>query len=108
MDSLFDTSFTCHQPFRKFEPLIRFDIDGNPQPRKPLQNVPSLPQQESKAALPAKTSEPKERPITNANQTKPIEDLKRKVSDMPPFGTEPKKKQQKQGSITAFFKKKEP
>lgn len=97
MESLFDTKYVNAQPLRKLEPLIRFDVDGNPQPRKPLNAAPTL----------------EEKVITNiaresklsATTTKPHDDLKRKVEGPPPAGSEPKKKQPKQTKIMEFFKK---
>lgn len=38
MEKLFKINVNT-QPLRKLEPLIRFDIDGNPQPRKPLTSL---------------------------------------------------------------------
>lgn len=36
METLFEVRFTNTQQLRSFEPLIRFDIDGRPQAKKPL------------------------------------------------------------------------
>lgn len=112
MESLFATDFHNKKPFRKYEPLIRFSIDGKPQPRKLLKD--SSPQLEQK--IPEKNEEVRPDPpqVTSipktiveppkSNQTS--EDLKRKLTDPPASGIEPKKKQQKQQSIMKFFNKK--
>ena len=102
MDSLFDKKYEIKQPLRKYEPLIRFDVDGNPQPRKPLsQTASERVAQPAPETAKAKVAEPVKH-VTPA--VKLHDDLKRKV-DGPASGMEPKKKQQKQTSITAFFKK---
>lgn len=95
MESLFDKDYVNTQPLRKYEPLIRFDLEGNPQPRRPLKDAP-----QTSSALKEAVEPPKPKP----SPPKP-EDLKRKVNDAPAPGMEPKKKQQKQTSIMNFFKK---
>lgn len=103
MDSLFETNFENTQPLRKFEPLIRFDIDGNPQPRRPLSDT--LKEEETQRVNEKLIEDKKSPPKTKASPPKQPEDLKRKVNDLPAAGIEPKRKQQKQTSITNFFKK---
>lgn len=93
MDSLFEKEYKNTQPLRKFEPLIRFDLEGNPLPRRPLGEVLTPKPQETK---------PKE---SRPQEPKPQEDFKRKV-DPTPSGFEPKRKQAKQQSIMSFFTKK--
>lgn len=100
MESLFDDKYSGISSLRKYEPLIRFDVDGKPQPRKPLSETPAL----DEKVAPIAESAPKAKPLQSAPSSKPHEDLKRKL-DAPPPGGEPKKKQQKQQSIMAFFKK---
>lgn len=96
MDSLFEDKYHSCPPMRKYEPLIRFNLDGQPQPRRILQG--------KKLEEPPKVCPPPE-----IRQTEPKksahEDLKRKVTE-PVSEPEPKRKQQKQQSIMAFFTKK--
>lgn len=123
MDSLFETNYVNTQPLRKYEPLIRFDSDGNPQRRKPLQeNALELDFKKEKqtsklktinshattvnSSKPAKSEESESLKSETTTHAKSNEDLKRKVSDPPAAGIEPKKKQQKQTSIMNFFAKK--
>lgn len=87
MDALFKTDYINKQPLRQYEPIIRFDLEGKPQPRKPLDGI-------AKRKSEVIETEPK-----TAG-----EDLKRKVNN-PPAVSEPKKKIQKQSSITSFFRK---
>lgn len=89
MDSLFEDKYDSHAPLRKYEPLIRYSLDGQPQPRRLLQEKPTIEIPKVSAPTPVM----------------PTQDLKRKVSEPTP-GTEPKRKQQKQQSIMAFFAKK--
>lgn len=87
MDTLFANDYVNTQPLRKYEPIIRFDSEGRPQPRRlfdeVIKNEPEVIKNEPKIAG---------------------EELKRKEIS-PPTVSEPKKKVQKQSSITAFFKK---
>ena len=99
MESLF-TDFINQKPLRKYEPLIRFDPDGKPQPRKPFGPSPAIKEEEEPVGKP-EPPEPSSISKTVANN----EDLKRKLKEAPPAGLEPKKKQQKQTSIMSFFKK---
>lgn len=84
MQSLFDREFDGQISTRKYEPLIRFDADGNPQPRRPMSQtaVPDMPakpiQTETKNEIKKTTNEP--------------------VAKKPPPG--------KQQKLTAFFTKK--
>lgn len=113
MDSLFSGNYVNTQPLRKFEPLIRYDSDGNPQPKKPLdpsadfndQNLTKRPLTSTSPEEAPKTESKPQETITNNRQDKPHEELKRKCTEPLPGGSEPKKKQQKQQSITSFFKK---
>ena len=100
MESLFGTNYANTQPLRKYEPLIRFDLDGNPQPRKLFDAMPSV--EEKKVEVrEQKPGRPKVAPQAN----RPHDDLKRKVEGQA-SGPEPKKKPQKQASIMSFFAKK--
>lgn len=105
MESLFENIFTNNQPLRKFEPLIRFDIDGNPQPRRHFNGIQS--KIEIKVDV-KKVSEPSMPAVLNPETTKSRqEELKRKVSPSSgASGPEPKKKQQTQTKIMSFFTKK--
>lgn len=114
MDSLFSGSYVNTQPLRKFEPLIRYDSEGNPQPKKPLnapadfndQNLVKKPSTSAPLSpVTPKVESKSSETSTNDRQDKSHEDLKRKVTEPPPSGSEPKKKQQKQQSIMSFFKK---
>lgn len=99
MESLFEKEYVNTQPLRKYEPLIRFDLDGNPQPRKPLKDAP-----QTSPSMKQQT----EAPISKPNPSPPkSDDLKRKANEAPAPGIEPKKKQQKQTMLTSFFKKRE-
>lgn len=127
MEALFEKPYKNTRPLRKFEPLVRFDVDGNPQPRRPIidaegnlkldeKPVPdakvkkeSLPETKSTNGSSNKTNGDK---IESNSTTTTLQtttsttngDLKRKV-EQTPSGVEPKKKQQKQTSIMSFFKK---
>lgn len=126
MESLFNDDEPYMGSLRKYEPLIRFDVDGKPQPRKLLKKdfTPHQEQrQPEKDVVDAvvESREPISKPAPNVNSnTKsnlfnsahpvvaPIakhapSDLKRK-SDTPANHSEPKKT--KQASILSFFNKK--
>lgn len=106
METLFDTKYVNNtQPLRKYEPLIRFDIDGNQQPPRLLsadQIVLDVARPKSENADVA----PKQGPTSKSLEAEPAEDLKRKVSPTSSNSGQPKKKQQKQASIMSFFNKK--
>lgn len=118
MESLFETNYVNTQRLRKYEPLIRYDIDGNPQPRRQLDGDLKI---EDSHKNPTPVSAPSSVPAVSATpapskhaaipkpaptNSKPSEDLKRKASDPPPVGSEPtRKKQQTQTKIMSFFKK---
>lgn len=121
MESLFETDYINTKPLRKYEPLIRFDSSGNPQPRKALQEstllgskVDTNLKQNSSSSKetviePKNTSKQTEtsaKQENNSTATKQSDDLKRKVTEPPAPNIEPKKKQQKQTSIMSFFAKK--
>lgn len=109
MESLFETNFTNTQPLRKFEPLIRFDIDGNPQPRRPFNGKPKFEDGVERKGVEKKEIEPSMPavPKQDVNSRPNQEELKRKVSPSSgTIGPEPKKKQQTQTKIMAFFTKK--
>jgi len=106
MESLFDKEYENRQPLRKYEPLIRFDQDGNPQPHRPLDqsHVLQHPKVQEKVNLvpegdrnnsknPAESSNELKRPAPSVTQSEPA-----------------KKRQQqapgKQQKLTAFFTKK--
>lgn len=105
MESLFETNVANNQPLRKFEPLIRFDIDGNPQPRRPFNGI--QPKFEVKVDV-KKVLEPSMPAVSNPETTKSRqEELKRKVGpSSAASGPEPKKKHQTQTKIMSFFTKK--
>lgn len=87
MDSLFE-NFVNTKPLRKMEPLIRYDIEGKPQPRRLMEDI----------AKPIKPNPP---------PPPPPQELKRS-HDPPAPEIEPKRKQAKQTkqtSIISFFKK---
>lgn len=104
MELLFESGFINTQPLREFEPLIRFDIDGNPQPRRPLNVRPKFEDNvEKKESVPSMPVKPNQEVKSRPNQ----EELKRKVGPASEaVGPEPKKKQQKQTKIMSFFTKK--
>lgn len=110
MESLFETNQVNTQPLRKYEPLIRFDLEGNPQPRKLLKDLDTKKPSQSPALQQPKEQlkqlEKKEPQPEVRNEDPPQECLKRKSDALPPKEAEPKKKQQKQTSIMAFFAKK--
>lgn len=106
MDSIFETNYVNKQPLRKYEPLIRFNSEGKPQPKRPYQASTSLMTEKVSAPTPARTIEQTKTPVAKQNLpsiSKQDEALKRKTSDP---GMEPKRKQQKQTSIVNFFNKK--
>lgn len=113
MESLFETDYVNTQPLRKYEPLIRFDSNGNPQPRKPL-SIDVNNKSDSFAAkepvkvqkTTSKQTDTTSKQENNCTSSKQSDDLKRKVTDPPASSIEPKKKQQKQTSIMSFFAKK--
>lgn len=124
MESLFNEEYVNTQPLRKYEPLIRYDIDGHPQPKKLLKDVlngtaavkvtaqhvrseVSLVDKELKKVEKPKILEAK--PVDNGSPKKVVcattngADLKRKVNE-PSKGPAPKKKQM---TMLSFFSKKE-
>lgn len=104
MDTLFETNYPNRQPLRKYEPLIRFDVDGKPQPRRQLENAPKV--VNAAPPLPKPKLEPQPvaeepAPTESVHPPKPNADLKRKQSSSPP----PVAARKKQTSIMKFFKK---
>ena len=106
MESLFDEVYVNTQPLRKYEPLIRFDQGGNPQPRRPLDHsarVPKKPldpgndlKEETKIDTPKAPTGPvndRKRPAAASNQPEPA---KKKAQSAPG----------KQQKLTSFFTKK--
>ena len=96
LDSLFDVEFENTQPLRKYEPLIRVDLDGKPLPRKLLSQEPL------QSFKPTFKPEPK----PQAQPQSHFNDRKRSPPESTEPKLEPKKKQPKgQSKITAFFNK---
>lgn len=86
MEHLLKSEISNRQPLRKFEPVIRFDIDGTPQPRRPLIQFT------------------KQNETVNLEVSSAKNDMKRKAEDESTIIV-PKKKIQKQSTITKFFGK---
>lgn len=91
--SLFNVHHECTQPLRKYEPLIRVDIEGKPLAQRLLSQKPLIVQEQTKVELPKQV------------QSTPNE-LKRSFPTPTETKFEPKKKQPKaQSKITSFFNK---
>lgn len=133
MESLFDDNFVNKKPLRKYEPLIRFDVDGTPQPRRlidrsgfdnqSLNGIKSKfdeKQSDDSAKKSGIIKDGDMKSTSNVTTTssikpnvisklhEPTEDLKRKFPHPSSRGVEPvrKKLQPTQKSITCFFTKK--
>lgn len=112
MDSLFERNYINSQPLRKYEPLIRYDIDGNPQQRKLLSELKAKPEKvpppqdstKEDKCPPQDQKKEDSPPLQNQKKKDGNQDQKRKSGPSPP--TSPKRKQQKQTSIMSFFTKK--
>lgn len=135
MESLFDDHFVNKKPLRKYEPLIRFDVDGKPQPRR-LIDRSKLDNQGEEASVFNSMADKREsnlstnktvnskdsdikpttitplftssKPNVESTPREHTEDLKRKIPHPPAKGVEPMKKKlpPTQKSITSFFTKK--
>jgi hypothetical protein len=96
--SLFEVNYECKQHLlRKYEPLIRVDMDGKPLPRKLLSQIDQPPESQipTKPVDPPKTAPPQQQ-----------NELKRSLPATVETKHEPKKKQPKgQSKITSFFNK---
>lgn len=106
MESLFDKIYENTQPLRKYEPLVRFDQDGNPYPRRPLNQSSQMTTQPIALAKTEPKSE-QDKIDVPSKSVGPTNDLKRP----PPISSQPepaKKKQVpgKQQKLTQFFMKK--
>lgn len=135
METLFDDNFVNKKPLRKYEPLIRFDVDGKPQPRRLIDTsiaddshgkkdksqdvtVKKETTESISSSFNSKTSDTprtSNKPLiassesnTNPKADEPADDLKRKIPHPPAKGIEPMKKKSapKQTSIMNFFGKK--
>lgn len=129
METLFEVKYRNTQPLRTLEPLIRFDLDGRPQPKQaidaaeiikalesstrieskqmekiePTKVQENLPVENKHESTPKVTSEqPVKKPVES---NKPTNDLKRKL-EVPNKSNEPQAKKQ-QTSIMSFFKKRD-
>lgn len=100
LDSLFDVEYENTQPLRKYEPLIRFNLDGKPLPQRLLDHN-SINLQPALKQDPVPEQKPEPKP-----QQKQFNDRKRSPPPTTEPRIEPKKKQPKeQSKITAFFRK---
>lgn len=110
-ESLFDSEYENTQPLRKYEPLIRVNMAGEPLPRRLLspdsiQPIQPLPIKPDPPKPIEKQQQPQQQAKPQTQQQAPINDKKRSVPENAESKMEPKKKQPKgQSKITSFFNK---
>ena len=107
--SLFEVKYEATVPLRKYEALIRVDMEGKPLPRRLLSPKPPV-SQEKPVELPKEKPQDKPQPTAQPKPQQPAptpqNELKRSLPPTVETKHEPKKKQPKgQSKITSFFNK---